>query len=201
MEEHVNRKLQLLEKRKQLQFKITKDKVYKELLVAQNQLEISELLEKKELKNIKTEYQEKANKKLSISKSKSLELNHSKDTGALNPTVKKNTLQIPSDISENCQLATHSTKATTKVQKPSKLVLKNCINFSILRETKFDHNEKTKTELVDQFIDLLIEGKETILPRENSVTLTIVNVVQHEMESHHLPPVNLVMIHCNGPSL
>ena len=128
-------------------------------------------------------------------------MNHSKDTGALNPTVKKNTLQIPSDISENCQLPTHSTKATTKVRKPSKLVLKNFINFSILRETKFDHNEKTKTELVDQFIDLLIEGKETILPRENSVTLTIVNVVQHEMESHHLPPVNLVVIHCNGPSL
>ena len=51
--------------------------------------------------------------------------------------------------------------------------------------------KKTKTEPVDRFIDLLIEGKETILPRENSVTLTIANAVQQEIESHHLPPVNL----------
>ena len=44
---------------------------------------------------------------------------------------------------------------------------------------------------VDRFIDLLIEGKETILTRENSVTLTIANVVQQEIESHHLPLVDL----------
>ena len=71
------------------------------------------------------------------------------------------------------------------------MVLKNCINSSILEGTKFDHNEKTKTEPADQFIDLLIEGKETILPRENSVTLTIANAVQQEIESRHLPPVDL----------
>ena len=44
-------------------FKIAKDEVYEELLEAQNQLEIAELLEKKELENIKTKYQEKINKK------------------------------------------------------------------------------------------------------------------------------------------
>ena len=71
------------------------------------------------------------------------------------------------------------------------MVSKNCINSSILGETKFNQNEKTKTEPVDRFIDLLIEGKETILPRENSVTLTIANVVQQEIESRHLPPVDL----------
>ena len=43
--------------------KIAKDEVYEELLEAQNQLEIAELLEKKELENIKTKYQEKINKK------------------------------------------------------------------------------------------------------------------------------------------
>ena len=59
------------------------------------------------------------------------------------------------------------------------------------RETKFDHNEKTKTEPVDQFIDFLIEGKKEILPRENSVTVTIANAVQQEIESDHLPPVDL----------
>ena len=190
-EERVNRKLKLLEKRKQLEFEIAKDEVYEELLEAQNQLEIAELLEKKELENIKTEYQEEVNKKLSISKSKSLESNYSEDIGALNTTVKNKTLQIPSNLLENCQLPTHSTKTTTKVRKPSKLVSKDCINSSILRETKFDHNEKTKTEPVDRFIDLLIEGKETILPRENSVTLTIANAVQQEIESRHLPPVDL----------
>ena len=71
------------------------------------------------------------------------------------------------------------------------MVSKDCINLSILRETKFDHNEKTKTEPVDRFIYLLIKEKETILPRENIVTLTISNVVQQEIESYHLPPVNL----------
>ena len=71
------------------------------------------------------------------------------------------------------------------------MVSKDCINSSVLRETKFDHNEKAKTEPVDQFIDLLIEGKETILPRENSVTLTSANAVQQEIESRHLPPVDL----------
>ena len=76
-EERVNRKLKLLEKRKQLEFEIAKGEVYEELLEAQNQLEIAELLEKKELENIKTEYQEKLNKKLSISKSKSIESNYS----------------------------------------------------------------------------------------------------------------------------
>ena len=71
------------------------------------------------------------------------------------------------------------------------MVSKNCINSSILRETKFDHNEKTKTEPHDRFTDLLIEGKETILPRENSLTLTIANAVQQEIESRNLPLVNL----------
>ena len=59
-----------------------------------NQLEIVELLEKKELENLKTEYQEKVSKKLSISKSKLLESYYSKDIGPLNPTIKKKTLQI-----------------------------------------------------------------------------------------------------------
>ena len=71
------------------------------------------------------------------------------------------------------------------------MVSKNCINSSILGETKFDHNEKIKTEPHDRFTDLLIEGKETILPRENSLTLTIANAVQQEIESRNLPPVNL----------
>ena len=142
------------------------------------------------MENIKTEYQEKVNKKFSTSKSKSLESNYSEDIGALNTTIKNKTLQIPSDLLENCQLATHSTKTAAKVRKP-KLVSKDCINSSILRETKFDRNEKTKTEPVDRFIDLLIEGKETILPIENSATLTIANAVQQEIESRHLPPVDL----------
>ena len=62
-----------------------------------------------------------------MSKSKSLESNYSKDIGALNPTVKNKTLEIPSNLLENCQLPTHSTKTTTKVQKPSKLVSKTAL--------------------------------------------------------------------------
>ena len=130
-------------------------------------------------------------KKLSVSKSESLESNYSEDIGALNPTVKNKTLQIPSNLLGKCQLPTHSTKTTTKVRKPPNLVSKNCINSSISRETKFDRNEKTKTEPVDRFIDLLIEGKDTILPREKSVTLTIANAAQQEIESRNLPPVHL----------
>ena len=47
------------------------------------------------------------------------------------------------------------------------------------------------SQTVDRFIDLLIEGKEAILPRENSITLTIANTVQQETEPRHLPPVDL----------
>ena len=101
-EERVNRKLKLLEKRKQLEFEIAKYEVYEELLEAQNQLEIAELLEKKELENIKTGFQEKVKGKLSISKSKSLESNYSEDIGAINTTVKNKTLQLPSNLLENC---------------------------------------------------------------------------------------------------
>ena len=68
------------------------------------------------MENIKTEYQEKVNKKFSASKSKSLESNYSEDIGALNTTIKNKTLQIPSDLLENCQLATHSTKTAAKVR-------------------------------------------------------------------------------------
>ena len=85
------------EKRKQLELEIAKDGVYEGLLEAQNQLEIVEILEKKELENIKTEYKENVNKKLSISKSKSLESNYSEDIGA-NTAVKNKTLQIPSNL-------------------------------------------------------------------------------------------------------
>ena len=116
MEERVNRKLKLLEKRKQLEFEIPKDKVYEELLEAQNQLQIAELLERKELENIKTEYEEKVNKKLSISKSKPLESNYSEDTEALNPTVKNKTLQIPSNLLENCQIPTIQLKRQPKFE-------------------------------------------------------------------------------------
>ena len=48
-----------------------------------------------------------------------------------------------------------------------------------------------KKQKQSQLINLLIDGKETILPRENSVTLTIANAVQQEIESHHLPLVDL----------
>ena len=94
--------MKLLEKWKQLEFEIAKYKVYEELLEAQNQLEIAELLEKKELENIKTGFQEKVKGKLSISKSKSLESNYSEDIGAINTTVKNKTLQLPSNLLENC---------------------------------------------------------------------------------------------------
>ena len=62
------------------------------MLEAQNQLEIAELLERKELENIKTEYQEKVKGKLAVSKSKSLESNYSDNIGALNTTAKNKTL-------------------------------------------------------------------------------------------------------------
>ena len=35
---------------------------------------------------------------------------------SIKPTVKNKTLQIPSNLSENCQLTTHLTKTTTKVR-------------------------------------------------------------------------------------
>ena len=63
-EERVSRKLKLLEKRKQLEFEIAKDDVYEELLEAQNQLEIAELLEKKELENIKNRISRKGKQEI-----------------------------------------------------------------------------------------------------------------------------------------
>ena len=62
-EERVSRKLKLLEKRK-IEFEIAKDDVYEELLEAQNQPEIAELLEKKELENIKNRISRKGKQEI-----------------------------------------------------------------------------------------------------------------------------------------
>ena len=88
------------------------------MLEAQNQLEIAELLERKELENIKTEYQEKVKGKLAVSKSKSLESNYSDNIGALNTTAKNKTLQIPSNLFKNFNCQHIQLKQQPKFENP-----------------------------------------------------------------------------------
>ena len=115
MEEHINRKLKLLENRKQLEFEIGKDEVYQNYQKHKINLKLQNFQKKKSWKiskpNIKKSKQEIINIKV-------------KDIGALNPIVKNKTLQTPSNLLESCQLLTYSTKTITKVRKPSKLVSK-----------------------------------------------------------------------------
>ena len=55
---------------------------------------------------------------------------------------------------------------------------------------------------MDQFIDYLIEVKETVIPGEEETTLDLINNLHQELETRNLPIVNLVSFDgnpCNWP--
>ena len=47
-------------------------------------------------------------------------------------------------------------------------------------------------EPIDEFIDKLVEGEETVLPINNLANLTVMNALHQELESRQLPPIELM---------
>ena len=74
-----------------------------------------------------------------------------------------------------------------------KSVSRNLIqdNFSENNNTSRNSN-KPYPQPIDSFIDLLIEGEETVLSSVTSENITVVAALQQELETRHLPPIDLI---------
>ena len=64
-------------------------------------------------------------------------------------------------------------------------------NFSKNSSTSGNSN-KPHSQPIDNFIDLLIEGEETVLSAVTSENITVAPALQHELETKHLPPIDLI---------
>ena len=74
-----------------------------------------------------------------------------------------------------------------------KTVLRNLTqdNFSENNNTSRNSN-KPHSQPIDSFMDLLIEGEETVLNAVTSENITVVAALQQELETRHLPPTDLI---------
>ena len=75
-------------------------------------------------------------------------------------------------------------------------------NKTVTDKINLETLESYNPEPVDQFIDYLIEGKETVIPGKEETTLNLINTLHHELETRNLPIVNLVSFErnpCNWP--
>ena len=57
---------------------------------------------------------------------------------------------------------------------------------------EIDNETKSSIESVDQFINYLVEGKETVISVNEDQSISIVKALQQELESRQLPTINLV---------
>ena len=77
-------------------------------------------------------------------------------------------------------------------------------NKTVTNKINLESLESYITEPVDQFIDYLVEGKETVIPKEPETSLNLINTLYKELETRNLPIVNLVSFDenpCNWPEL
>ena len=56
---------------------------------------------------------------------------------------------------------------------------------------------KPHSQPIDSFIDLLIEGQETVLSAVTSENITVAAALQQELETRHLPPIDLIRFDAN----
>ena len=52
-------------------------------------------------------------------------------------------------------------------------------------------------ELIDEFIDKLVEGEETVLPINSLANLTVMNALHQELRSRQLPPIEVMTFNGN----
>ena len=64
-------------------------------------------------------------------------------------------------------------------------------NFSENNNTSRNSN-KPHSQPTDSFIDLLIEGEETVLSAVTSENVTVATALQQDLETRHLSPINLI---------
>ena len=74
-----------------------------------------------------------------------------------------------------------------------KTVSRNLIqdNFSE-NDNTFRNSNKPHSQPIGSFTDLLIEGEETVLSAVTSENITVAADLQQELETRHLPPIDLI---------
>ena len=74
-----------------------------------------------------------------------------------------------------------------------KTVSRNLIqdNFSE-NDNTFRNSNKPHSQPIGSFTDLLIEGEETVLSAVTSENITVAAALQQELETRHLPPIDLI---------
>ena len=74
-----------------------------------------------------------------------------------------------------------------------KTVSRNLIqdNFSE-NDNTFRNSNKPHSQTIDSFTDLLVEGEETVLSAVTSENITVAADLQQELETRHLPPIDLI---------
>ena len=83
-----------------------------------------------------------------------------------------------------------------------KTVSRNLIqdNFSENNNTSRNSN-KPHSQPIDSFIDVLIEGEETVLCAVTSENIIVAAGLQQELEARHLPPIDLIPFDGNSHSI
>ena len=75
-------------------------------------------------------------------------------------------------------------------------------NKAVTDKINLESVESYTPEPVDQFIDYLIEGKETVIGGKEETNLNLIKTLHQELETRNLPMVNLVSFDgnpCNWP--
>ena len=79
-----------------------------------------------------------------------------------------------------------------------KTVSRNLIQDSFSENNKTSRNSnKPHSQPIDSFIDLLIEGDETVISAVTSENITVTAALQQELETRHLPPIDLIQFDGN----
>ena len=120
-----------------------------------------------------------------------LEIHHTTNKVALTPSpYPKRFSPIPNSLDidlkdnvENIPYIPTSSKTVSRNLKQD--------NFSENSNTSRNPN-KPHFQPIDSFIGLLIKGKETLLSAVTSTNITVAAALQQELETRHLPPIDLI---------
>ena len=120
-----------------------------------------------------------------------LEIHHTTNKVALTPSpYPKRFSPIPNSLDidlkdnvENIPYIPTSSKTVSRNLKQD--------NFSENSNTSRNSN-KPHFQPIDSFIGLLIKGKETLLSAVTSTNITVAAALQQELETRHLPPIDLI---------
>ena len=120
-----------------------------------------------------------------------LEIHRTKNKVDLTPSpYRKRFSSIPNSLDVDLK---DKTENMPYIPTSLKTISRNLIqdNFSENSNTSRNSN-KPHFQPIDSFIGLLIKGKETLLSAVTSTNITVAAALQQELETRHLPPIDLI---------